>query len=281
MAAGPETSILQSLTQGVWFDESVRLERVHWATGDQSDLPTLFLDDYTVLSEVRDLRSLVEGDHCVAPVNILHTLFGWFDRFLFELASWEVRSHSSGPQPARHAAPSPQPRVTQRARRCPMARRPLDSASRPARFPPHPAARALAPPSPQALPLRLHHHFILLDTVSHVTADGPVTKSGRPVRVAEYSDSFPNAWRRMCPGFDFPRGLYHTGLRQVLANARAVLTEPAKMHAPLLRDYVPHLLTGGTPRGLFVVRYEQWTAAGSGTALESWWGRPTIPRTAS
>jgi hypothetical protein len=94
MSAEPEPSVLQSLTQGVWFDESVRLLRVHWATrdGDQCDLPTLFLDDYTVLSEVRDLRTLVEGDHCVAPVNILHTLFGWFDRFLFELASWEVRS---------------------------------------------------------------------------------------------------------------------------------------------------------------------------------------------
>lgn len=239
--------MLQSLTQGVWFDESVRLVRLHWATrdGHQSDLPTLFLDDYTVLSEVRDLRSLVEGDHCVAPVNILHTLFGWFDRFLFELASWEVRSQSSGPRScAPRSAPAPSARHA--------ARRQLTL----------PAASEcpLPAPSSQALPLRLHHHFIILDTVFDVTADGPVTKSGRPVRVAEYSDSFPNAWRRICPGFEFPRGLYRTGLRQVLANAQDVLTEPAKMHAPLLRDYVPHLLTGAAPRGLFVVQYEQWTA---------------------
>lgn len=64
----------------------------------------------------------------------------------------------------------------------------------------------------------------------------------------------------MCPGFDFPRGLYHTGFRRVISNFCGIVTEPAKMHSPPLRDYVPHLLTGAAPRGLFVVRYEQWSA---------------------
>jgi len=203
------TAVLQSLTRGVWFDESVRLERIHWAgaNGEALDLPTLFVDDYTVMSEVRVLTRLVAGDHCVVSINLLHMLYAGLDRLVFELASWEVRS-----------VPAASPKASLSLR-------------------PHTYCVL------QALPVKLHHHFILLDSVADVTADGPVNAAGEPVRVAEYSDSFPNAWRRLCPGHEFPHGLWVTGARSLLANLGAVLTEPARMHAPLLLDYVPHLQT--------------------------------------
>mgnify|MGYP003684287529 CR=1 FL=1 len=92
----------RSQPRGVWCDESVRLVGFHWALrrnglGERptlkelGELPTLFVDDYTVLSEVRDLTSLVAGDHCVVGLNLLHKLFAPLDRLIFDLASWEVR----------------------------------------------------------------------------------------------------------------------------------------------------------------------------------------------
>ena len=71
----------------VFFDESVRFKGFAFITGDAMP-PTLYVDGWTVLREVSDVRQLKAGDHCVVGVNLMHTLFTWSDRLCSIFTSW-------------------------------------------------------------------------------------------------------------------------------------------------------------------------------------------------
>ena len=91
------------------LDESVVVSKVH----KLYELPPmLYVDDYNVITEVPDVRTLQEGDHCVVGLNVLHNMLPWTDAVISRLTSWE------------------------------------------------------------ALPLRFYHHFIIIDSVAALSADG-------------------------------------------------------------------------------------------------------------
>lgn len=72
---------------GIPFDESTTAKIRFW-----KDAPhvTLYIDDYSILEEVRDLKELRMGDHCVVGLNPVRKLCGCCDAFVFWLASWEI-----------------------------------------------------------------------------------------------------------------------------------------------------------------------------------------------
>lgn len=58
-------------------------------TATNQQLPTLYIDDYTVLDEV-DLTELRRGDHCIVGLNPVRKIFSWLDAMLMHLGSWEI-----------------------------------------------------------------------------------------------------------------------------------------------------------------------------------------------
>ena len=86
-----------------------------------------------------------------------------------------------------------------------------------------------------------YHHFVLLDSVASLSADGePLNALGEPVRVIEFSDTVAGAWHKISSDGRAPLTL--------LRNAVSYFQAPAKLHTPPLRDYLP---LGG--RGVFIV----------------------------
>ena len=62
------------------LDESVKCTMI-W---NMNKLPMLYIDDYTVLEEISDLKELRKGDHCLVPLNPIRKLLGsYFDAFVF------------------------------------------------------------------------------------------------------------------------------------------------------------------------------------------------------
>lgn len=179
-AAAPRRS--QRAPLNLPLDESVRFVGFSFL---KRMPPTLYVDDYTLLSECCDISKLRAGDHCVVGVNLLHRLWTWSDAAVSLLTSWEVA------------------------------------------------------------PLRVYHHFVVVDNVSRIAADGrPLREDDGPVRVAEFSDSLPSACRRLVADGWSPTAMWRNILR--------VLSEPAKLHLPPLSDYM--LLNG---RGVFVVHEDR------------------------
>jgi len=124
---------------------------------------------------------------------------------------------------------------------------------------PHAVFRTLSPTldminayatSWEAYPVASFHHFVLLDAVASVSSDGPLTEDGRPVRIAEYSDTIVNGWRRVIAD----------GWRGCWRNWCLLVAQPAKFHTPLLKEYLPHFHrasptpTSSCPGLLVVVR---------------------------
>jgi hypothetical protein len=96
----------------------------------------------------------------------------------------------------------------------------------------------------EVLPFRLFHHFVVLDDVASIGANGvPLRADGTPVRIAEFSDSFVNAMRRLT--------MEGYSLAALLRNMYRVLTNPARFHTPPLADYVHRRQPGRC--GIFVV----------------------------
>eukprot|EP00930_Biecheleria_cincta_P008209 TRINITY_DN109608_c0_g1_i1.p1 TRINITY_DN109608_c0_g1~~TRINITY_DN109608_c0_g1_i1.p1 ORF type:complete len:562 (+),score=54.16 TRINITY_DN109608_c0_g1_i1:40-1686(+) len=152
------------------FDESVRVSRIHWLLDTLP--PTLYIDDYTVMTEVSDLREMREGDHCIVGVNVFHNLSPRVDAIVSRLTSLEL------------------------------------------------------------LPLRVYHHFVLVDSVDRLTAEGlPLRADGKPVRIAEFSETFPGGLRRITVNGYRPVDLWR-GLQELLAS-------PARYHTPPLSTYLP------------------------------------------
>lgn len=163
----------------VALDESVRFSGFD-AIRDGMP-PTLYVDDYTILREVSDVRKLRAGDHCIVGLNVFHKLWQWGDALNALLSSW------------------------------------------------------------QALPLPWYHHFIVVDDVHGLDDLGqPVCEDGRPVHIAEFSDTFANAWLRFVADGYFPSNL--------LRNLVSIVRSPARLHTPPLVDYL-----GLRGRGVFVV----------------------------
>ena len=107
------------------LDESVVVSKVHTL---YELPPMLYVDDYNVITEVPDVRTLQEGDHCVVGLNVLHNMLPWTDAVISRLTSWE------------------------------------------------------------ALPLRFYHHFIIIDSVAALSADGlPLAADGTPARIVHPS----------------------------------------------------------------------------------------------
>ena len=66
------------------LDESVKCTMI-W---NMNKLPMLYIDDYTVLEELSDLKELRKGDHCLVPLNPIRKLLGsYFDAFVFLIGS--------------------------------------------------------------------------------------------------------------------------------------------------------------------------------------------------
>lgn len=84
----------------------------------------------------------------------------------------------------------------------------------------------------EAAPLRVFHHFILLDSVAQVSPEeGPLRADGKPVRLAEFSETLPGAAARVCKDGYHPRCL--------LTNLMALLSSSARYHLAPLSDYLP------------------------------------------
>ena len=102
----------------------------------------------------------------------------------------------------------------------------------------------------ECLPFRFYHHFVVLDDVYGLSADGrPLRADGELVRIAEFSDTPAGAYRRLVSdGFE---------LKSMLKNAKRIILSPASIHLPPLADYVSHradcIWRGQTGRGIFVV----------------------------
>jgi hypothetical protein len=52
--------------------------------------PQLYVDQKTVVEEVRDLRALRKGDHCFVGLNCLRRLHWLLDSYCFFLGRWEL-----------------------------------------------------------------------------------------------------------------------------------------------------------------------------------------------
>lgn len=84
----------------------------------------------------------------------------------------------------------------------------------------------------EAAPLRMFHHFIVLDTVTQVCPqEGPLRADGKPVRLAEFSDTLTNAIDRVFGDGYNPR--------KVISNALELIASPARYHLAPLSDYLP------------------------------------------
>ena len=120
------------------LDESVKCTMI-W---NMNKLPMLYIDDYTVLEEISDLKELRKGDHCLVPLNPIRKLLGsYFDAFVFLTGSLGIlklyvpSSHHS------HLVP---PTTTTQTNR--------------------------------------YHHFIVMSDVDRLDDKGvPLDKKGRPV----------------------------------------------------------------------------------------------------
>lgn len=174
--------------QNIPFDESVRISRIHWLVDTLP--PTLYIDDYTVMTEVSDLREMREGDHCIVGVNVLHNLSPRVDAIVSRLTSLEL------------------------------------------------------------LPLRVYHHFVLVDSVDRLTADGlPLRADGKPVCIAEYSETFPGGLHRITVNGYRPANLWR-GLQELLES-------PARYSTPPLSSYLPpQRRKGNRGNGIFRVHQE-------------------------
>jgi len=169
------------------FDESIRISDVHWQSCTLP--PTLYVDDYSVMTEVSNLRTLREGDHCVVGLNVLHNLFPMVDAWVSRLTSLE------------------------------------------------------------ALPIRLYHHFVIVDSVADVTEDGPVRADGAPVRIAEFSETPAGAYRRITADGYKPS--------KILSKTIALLASPAQYHLPPLVSYLPPSRRKGCRgNGIFLIHQE-------------------------
>lgn len=172
------------------IDESVRISKIEWYS--EALPPTLYVDDYTVMQEVSDLRLLREGDHCMVGLNLMHKLSPMVDAFVSRINSWE------------------------------------------------------------AAPLRVFHHFIVLDSVEKISAEGPLRADGEPVRLAEFSETLPGAFARV-----FADGCHPIRL---LANVLALLASPARYHLAPLADYLPPSRRHGS-RGNGILLVQQQLSA--------------------
>jgi hypothetical protein len=84
-------------SKSVQVDESLHA-RLEWMEeseggGDHSSKvgpPTLYIDDRTVLEEVRDITALRKGDHCIVGLNAVRKLHWFFDWFTWWLGKWGV-----------------------------------------------------------------------------------------------------------------------------------------------------------------------------------------------
>mmetsp|Transcript_29965 Transcript_29965/g.87651 ORF Transcript_29965/g.87651 Transcript_29965/m.87651 type:complete len:397 (+) Transcript_29965:224-1414(+) len=97
-----------------------------------------------------------------------------------------------------------------------------------------------------AQPIPSFHHFIVLDDVALVTAEGPLAADGSPVRIAEYSDTIVGGARRLLADGWRPRAL--------AANMLAIAAAPATFHLLPLRAYLPSYPRLG---GLLVVQRQR------------------------
>jgi len=100
----------------------------------------------------------------------------------------------------------------------------------------------------EAAPLRIFHHFILLDSVAQVSPEeGPLRADGKPVRIAEFSETFLLAKERMFKDGCHPRCL--------LTNLMALLASPARYHLAPLSDYLPpRVRRGRRGNGILLVQ---------------------------
>ena len=80
-----------------WLDRS----DLHAKTG----VPSLYIDDFTVIEEVRDLTCLRKGDHCLAALNALRKVWWPIDWVIMRLG--ELRASRDPP-----ATPLSRPRVS-------------------------------------------------------------------------------------------------------------------------------------------------------------------------
>ena len=91
-----------------WLDRS----DLHAKTG----VPSLYIDDFTVIEEVRDLTCLRKGDHCLAALNALRKVWWPIDWVIMRLgelrASWGAtppRRRSLAPASRGYVKPRPPP----------------------------------------------------------------------------------------------------------------------------------------------------------------------------
>ena len=107
----------------------------------------------------------------------------------------------------------------------------------------------------EAMPLRFFHHFIMVDSVASLDADGvPLAADGTPARIAEFSDTFPNGIKRVFAGG--PEG-WTLWPPAVLRNSMAVLKSPARYHIPPLASYLPPSRRNGKRgNGIYLVQPE-------------------------
>ena len=105
----------------------------------------------------------------------------------------------------------------------------------------------------EAMPLRFFHHFIMVDSVASLDADGvPLAADGTPARIAEFSDTFPNGIRRVFAGG--PEG-FTLWPPAVLRNSMAVIRSPARYHIPPLASYLPPSRRNGKRgNGIYLVQ---------------------------
>lgn len=84
------------MPRNIPFDESVRLRELQWQKGP---LPRLYIDGYTIMTEVADISKLQEGDHCVVglPHAVFRGLSPMIDSLCASVTSWDAQ-----PIPAFH-----------------------------------------------------------------------------------------------------------------------------------------------------------------------------------
>jgi len=104
----------------------------------------------------------------------------------------------------------------------------------------------------EMLPMRLYHHFVLVDDVHAIDPRaGPVNEHGAPVRIAEYSDTAAGAWRRLTANGH--------GVRELCSALLDIVRHPARFRLLELHDYVAPSASGSGAPGLFVVCEERTT----------------------
>ena len=98
MSKGRQIKVAPGL-RDIPLDDSVQIVGLHWhrrgshhGENCKLNLPTLYVDGYTVMREVTDLRTLREGDHCLVglPHAVFRTLSPSVDTLLARITSWEA-----------------------------------------------------------------------------------------------------------------------------------------------------------------------------------------------